>query len=143
MDSGIREVFLVESGLLNNTTQGIWIPLTTGIQNPTSDKESGILYLRPGIHCVESRIQDYLGFLPWIQLMGRKALFRQYPREINSGTLSRCPLNAGCLLTQCALNTGFTLCSREKAGHIRKVEVNSCLGGKYLTITIHRFYHFL
>ena len=35
-----------------------------GIQNPSStDKESKIQYLESGIHGMESRIQDCLGFL--------------------------------------------------------------------------------
>ena len=39
------------------------IPLTTGIRNPSStDNYSGIQYLKSGIHHVESRIQDCLGF---------------------------------------------------------------------------------
>ena len=40
-----------------------------GIQNPSStDRKSGIQELESRIHGVESRIQDYLGFL----YMGRK-----------------------------------------------------------------------
>ena len=39
------------------------IPLTNGIRNPCStDKESEIQYLESGIHSMESRIQDCLGF---------------------------------------------------------------------------------
>ena len=58
-----RNVFLLETGILSfeirNTTQEIRIPLTNGIQNPSSaDKDSGIHYLESGIHGVESRIQD-------------------------------------------------------------------------------------
>ena len=42
------------------------IPLTIGIQNPSSsDKESGIQHLESRIHSVESRIQDCLG-LPYV-----------------------------------------------------------------------------
>jgi len=70
----------LESGLLNDTIQVIWIPLTTGIQNATSDNpllEIG----NPWRRIQNSR-------LPWIQLMGRKALFRQYLREMNLGTLT-------------------------------------------------------
>ena len=45
---------LVESGIL----------LRIGIQNPIStDKESWIQYLESGIHGMESRIQDFRGFL--------------------------------------------------------------------------------
>ena len=58
-----RTVFLLETGILSfgirNTTQEIRIPLTNGIQNPSSaDKDSGTHYLESGIHGVESRIQD-------------------------------------------------------------------------------------
>ena len=54
---------LANSGILvfgiRNTSEGIRIPLTIGIRNQSSsDKESGI-------HGVESRIQDCLGF-PYI-----------------------------------------------------------------------------
>ena len=48
-DSGIREFFLMESGILD-----------FGIQNPSSrDNDWNPV---PGIHGVESRIQDCLGF---------------------------------------------------------------------------------
>ena len=44
------------------------IPLTIGIGNPSSTyKEPGFGAWKSGIHCVESRIQDCLGF-PWIPL---------------------------------------------------------------------------
>ena len=80
LDSGIQESFacgiqnpakflFVESGILGfgkrNTAQGIRNPLliAIGIHFPTSiDKESGIQYLESGIHGVESRIPDCLGF---------------------------------------------------------------------------------
>ena len=46
-------------GNRNPEFQEIRIPLTNGIQNPSSaDKDSGIHYLESGIHGVESRIQD-------------------------------------------------------------------------------------
>ena len=48
---------------INIQLKGFEIPLTMGIQNPScTDKEPGIHYLESGIHGVESRIQDYLGF---------------------------------------------------------------------------------
>ena len=52
-----------------NSAQESGNPLQIGIRNPrSSDKESGIQYLKSRIHGVESRIQDFLGF-PFI---GRK-----------------------------------------------------------------------
>ena len=65
--SGSGRFLLVESGILGF---GIWnvakesgISLKIGIWNPSStDKENGIQYLETGIHGVESRIQDCLGF---------------------------------------------------------------------------------
>ena len=67
VETGIRDIFLVKSGILGfgirNTAQGIWIPMTTGIQNPSStDKECGTKYLESGIHGVESRLQACLRF---------------------------------------------------------------------------------
>ena len=58
---------LVESRILGfgirNTAHGI--PPTIGIRNPNSTyKGSEINYLESGIHGVESRIQDCLGFRP-------------------------------------------------------------------------------
>ena len=58
--SGIRDILLVESRflgfLIRDTAQGI--------RNPSStDKESRIQYLKSGIHGVETRVQDRLGFL--------------------------------------------------------------------------------
>ena len=58
---------LVESGILGfgiqNTAQGIRNLLTIEIQNPrTTDKKWRIRYLESGIHGMESRIQDCLGF---------------------------------------------------------------------------------
>ena len=52
---------LVESGIVGlgiwNTAQGIWIPLTIGIRNPSStDTDSGIKNLESGIHSMGSRI---------------------------------------------------------------------------------------
>ena len=65
-----RKFLFVESGILGfgkrNTAQGIRNPLMiaiAGIHSTTStDKESGIQYLESGIHGVESRIPDCLGF---------------------------------------------------------------------------------
>ena len=62
-----RTVFLLETGILSfgirNTTQEIRIPLTNGIQNPSSaDKDSGTHYLESGIYGVESKIQDCHSF---------------------------------------------------------------------------------
>ena len=59
-ESGIRDFFLVESGILGfgiqNTAKESGIPLKIGIHDPRStDKESGIQNL-------ESRIQECLGF---------------------------------------------------------------------------------
>lgn len=58
---------LVESGIVGfgiwNTAEGIWNPQTIDIRNPSfMDKESGIQYRKSGIHGVETRIQDSLGF---------------------------------------------------------------------------------
>ena len=69
VESRIREVYLVESGIpgfgIRDIAQGIQI----GIRNPSStDEESEIQYLESGIHGVESRIQDCLGF----RYMGRE-----------------------------------------------------------------------
>ena len=60
VESGIRDILLVESRflgfLIRDTAQGI--------RNPSStDKESRIQYLKSGIHGVETRVQDRLGFL--------------------------------------------------------------------------------
>ena len=67
VEIGIRDIFLVKSGILGfgirNRAQGIWIPMKTGIQNPSStDKECGTKYLESGIHSVESRLQACLRF---------------------------------------------------------------------------------
>ena len=71
VQTGIREVFLVDSGnprLWN--PEHTWelkesgIPITIKIRNPNStDKETGFQYLESKIHGVESRIQNCLGFL--------------------------------------------------------------------------------
>ena len=73
IDSEIRDIFclwflesakisLVESRILGF---GIW-NTAQGIRNPTNDQvplaKTGIQYLESGIHGVESRIQDCLGF---------------------------------------------------------------------------------
>ena len=65
-----RKLLFVELEILGfgkrNTAQGIRNPLMiaiAGIHSTTStDKESGIQYLESGIHGVESRIPDCLGF---------------------------------------------------------------------------------
>jgi len=59
----------VESGILGFGMQNIaqviqnstndW---NSGVQNPSSTEKNGIKYLESGIHGVESRIQDCLGF---------------------------------------------------------------------------------
>ena len=63
VESGIQEIFLVESEILGygtwSTPQGILIPLR--IESSTI-KESGIQYQESRIHGVEFRIQDYLEF---------------------------------------------------------------------------------
>ena len=55
-----------ESGIrsfgIHNSAQGIRNPLS----NISIDMQSGIYYLEPGIHDVESRIQDCLG-LPYME----------------------------------------------------------------------------
>ena len=81
-DSGFRKIFAfgirnlgklytwnLESWALESGIQykESGIPLTTGIQNPSStDKDwkpvPGIQYLESELHCAESRIQDCLGF---------------------------------------------------------------------------------
>ena len=57
-ESGIQEIFLVESGMQ--------LPLMIGIRTPSStDEESSIQYLESGIQGVESGIQGCVGF-PYI-----------------------------------------------------------------------------
>ena len=65
----IQNVGNVSCGVQNpglwiwNTDQGIWIPLTTVIQIPSStDKESRIQYLESRIQGVKSGIKECLGF---------------------------------------------------------------------------------
>ena len=54
---------LVESGILGVQVKQSGISLTMGIQNPSStDKESGIQYLKSGMLSVESRIQIVLDY---------------------------------------------------------------------------------
>ena len=58
---------LVESGIrdfrIRNTAQGFQNPTNDWIRNPSSpDKESESSTWESGIHRMESRIQDYLGF---------------------------------------------------------------------------------
>ena len=65
VETGISEIFLVESGILGfgiwNTTQGILIPLR--IESSTSkNPESSTRNQESRIHAVEFRIQDHLGF---------------------------------------------------------------------------------
>ena len=77
VECGISDIFLVEFRILGfgiqNTVRGIRIALTTRIRNPSStDKESaGIQCQVSGIHGVESRVQDSLGF----PCMWRKLVF--------------------------------------------------------------------
>ena len=55
---------LVESGILGIQLKQSGISVTMGIQNPSStDKESGIRYLKSGMLSVESRIQIVLDYL--------------------------------------------------------------------------------
>ena len=55
---------LVESRILGVQLKQSGISLTVGIQNPSStDKESGIQYLKSGMLSVESRIQIVLDYL--------------------------------------------------------------------------------
>ena len=55
---------LVESGILGVQLKQSGISLTMGIQNPSStDKESGIQYLKSGMLSVESRTQIVLDYL--------------------------------------------------------------------------------
>ena len=65
-ESGIREIFDVESGLMRFGIRNLKeseIPLTIRIRNPSStDMNSGIQYLESGIPGVESRMQDCPGF---------------------------------------------------------------------------------
>ena len=70
VETGIREVFLVDSGNLGfgirNTLElkESGIPSTIKIRNPSStDKETGFQYLESKINGVESKIQKCLGFL--------------------------------------------------------------------------------
>ena len=59
------------------------IPLTIGIGNPSSTyKEPGFGAWKSGIHCVESRIQDCLGFL-WIPLHGANTLTLMHEQIIS------------------------------------------------------------
>ena len=55
----MKEIFGVESGIIGfrilNTAQGIGIPLTIGIRNPSSTEKDS------GIHGVESIVQVCLG----------------------------------------------------------------------------------
>ena len=65
VETGIWEIFLVESGLLGfgiwNTPQGILIPLR--IESSTiKDPDSSTRNPESRIHALEFRIQDYLGF---------------------------------------------------------------------------------
>ena len=74
---------LVESRILGfgirNTAHGI--PPTIGIRNPNSTyKGSEINYLESGIHGVESRIQDSLGFRPRKRSM---AIYHQPARKLS------------------------------------------------------------
>ena len=82
VDSGIREILLVESGI---QLKEPGILLKIGIGNPRStDKKSGIIpYLDSGIHGVESRLQDYLRF-PYI-LHGVKQRRNDKERVYESG----------------------------------------------------------
>ena len=59
------------------------IPLTIGIGNPSSTyKEPGFGAWKSGIYCVESRIQDCLGF-PWIPLHGANTLTLMHEQIIS------------------------------------------------------------
>ena len=64
----LRKILLAKSRIMGfELESGIhrWeseIPLTIVIQNPLPLTETEIQYLKSGIHAVESRIQDYLGF---------------------------------------------------------------------------------
>ena len=71
VESGIWEIFLVDSRILScgirNTAQRIRMPLTNGIQNPSStDSDSRIHYLGYGILGLESRIQNCQAGLPYM-----------------------------------------------------------------------------
>ena len=71
----LESIFLAESGILGsrirNTVQGIPMPLTIGIEIPSSTgKELGIRYLESGVSGVESRIQK----LSWVSIY-RKGKF--------------------------------------------------------------------
>ena len=75
VESRIRNIFLAESGILGprirNTVQEIPMPLTIGIEIPSSTgKELGIRYLESGVSGVESRIQK----LSWVSFY-RKGKF--------------------------------------------------------------------
>ena len=54
-----KKFSLVESGIQHKNSG---IPLTIGIQNPSSTVKTGIQHLESGLCRVESRIQDYLRF---------------------------------------------------------------------------------
>ena len=74
-----------ESGALESGIQlkGSGILLTIGIGNPSSTyKEPGFGAWKSGIHCVESRIQDCLGF-PWIPLHGANTLTLMHEQIIS------------------------------------------------------------
>ena len=60
VESGPLQIFVLEFAIKLKKSG---IALTIGNRNPNStDKESGIHYLESGIHSVESRTQDCLGF---------------------------------------------------------------------------------
>ena len=54
------EYIILGFEIVQNTAQGIRIPHNWNLSS--TDKESRIQYLGSGIHGVESRIQDCLGF---------------------------------------------------------------------------------
>ena len=75
VESGIWHIFAVESRILGfgggTQPNESGIPLTSGIQNPNSTEESKFHFMKSGIHGVESRFQDCLGFpgmrrYPWV-----------------------------------------------------------------------------
>ena len=67
MQSEIQRSVAVESGILASGIQlkESGIPLKIGIRKPTfTDKETKIHYREPGIHSMESRIQDCVNWIP-------------------------------------------------------------------------------
>ena len=113
VETGIREVFLVDSGNLGfgirNTLElkESGIPLTIKIRNPSStDKETGFQYLESEIHGVESKIQNCLGFLS----MGRFYL-TQRKLQTNMIICLRVVLNLIVLMTYLLLTLQHLDCA--------------------------------